>query len=237
MSMEERILAKATELIDQRVAEIMDATSAPRIVRLDEYLTIESEQDEGNVDSFPWPYAGQLQLSDTQVFVVPFVVYGGWPLLSPDPSSDPPVIPKIKGTSIFSANRPFLPRLSGGAAVYIQKSSTLYVEDTGGIYSTLDSCEIIQQSIKAPFPRETGVVDWPYDADEPSEISIVTEKSKSTTLLGVYTADGQVYPGVIATPQRVSSYTDPLADGEYHYIYTPFVAPFTRIVTLGDPTP
>ena len=242
MSMEERILAKATELIDQRVAEIMDATSAPRVVRLDDYLTIESEQGEGHVDSFPWPYAGQLQLSDTQVFVVPFVVSGlGFATLSPLPPDPnipptvPPVAPTINGRSIFSTNRPSLPRRSAGAAVYLQKSVTLSVNTQfRGINSVTNSCEIIQQSLTQSFPRKVGRVTWPYYAQylDPDAVTVDESECWITTLLGVYTADGQVYPGYIFPAQRVVSYTDPLADGGYHYLGIPAYGPFTRNTTI-----
>lgn len=236
MSMEERILAKATELIDQRVAEIMDATSAPRIVRRDEYLMIEADgQVEGEPQRIPWAYAGQLQLTDNEVFVVPFVIdsYQGSYM-----NDGVFVEPFLNGRSIFSTNRPSLNRQNNGGAVYLQKSWNLYVSSSGPIFDVraeFVSCEIIQQALNAPYPHEVGEVNWPYDATEGSELSIPNPTCKSTTLLGTYTKDGKVYPGYIFGTDKVTSYTDPLADGAPHLLTSSVDAPFTRIVSLLNP--
>ncbi len=240
MSMEERILAKASELIDQRVAEIMDATSAPRIVRREEYLSIDADAQEiGDPLEIPWAYAGQIQLSDNEVFVVPFVVesYQGSYL-----NDGVFIEPLLNGRSVFSTTRPSFNRQNNGGAVYLQKSWNLYVhpieppsESLFQIRAEFESCEIIQQSLTAPYPREVGEVDWPADAVEPEDVHISTSSCKSTTLLGVYTKDGQIYPGFIFGTEKVTSYTDPLANGGPHFVASSTYAPFTRIVSLINP--
>lgn len=236
MSMEERILAKATELIDQRVAEIMDAASSPRIRRLDDYLMIEAKAREvGDPEQIPWSYAGQLQLSDNRVFVVPFVVETYEDSYWADGVFEEP---QINGRSIFSVNRPSLSKKSEGAAVYLQKSWKLYVsspENPFSVRARFVSCQIIQQSLLAPYPRDVGEVDWPYDATKGSDVEVTKSECSSSTLLGVYTKDGAIYPGYIFGKDKVTSFTDPLADESPHLLPSSVLAPFTRSVRLINP--
>lgn len=235
MSMEERLLAKASELIDQRVAQIMEAPSAPRVRRLDQYIMIEANPKKAVTQTLPWAYLGQIQLSDNDVFVVPFVVdsYPGSCL-----NDGVLVEPTINGRSIFSENRPSFNRINDGGAIYLQKSWNLYVSDSGpsfDIRAEFVSCEIIQQGLLDPYPRQVGVVNWPVDATMGSEVSIPSPNCKSTTLIGTYTKDGQVYPGYSASNVRVVSYTDPLASASPPLVNSSLVAPFTTVRSLLNP--
>lgn len=230
MSMEERLLEKASDLIDQRVSAIMDAPSAPRVRRLDNYIMIEAASKGVNTQTLPWAYRGQLQLTDDAVFVAPFVVES---YLS-SYSNGVFVVPTIGGESIFSANRPSFSRISSGGAVYLQKSWSLYVKYTGSpidIRAQFISCELVHQGLLDPYPREVAVVNWPADATLGSQVSIPSPLCKSTTLVGVYTSDGQVYPGYSASLTKVVSYTDPLASGSPPFVNSSPYAPYTRIAT------
>lgn len=214
MSMEERLLAKASELIDQRVAQIMEAPSAPRVRRLDNFIYVDPDKArQVDPQNTTWNYAGQLQLTDNEVFVVPFVVESYY-----ESDQDGILIaPKIGGRSIFSENRPSLNRLNSGGAVFLEKKWTLSVvplvyfdpeTDPFQIKAEFVDCQIIQQEVGLPFPKDPGEVSWPYLAIEISEVSVTKSQCRSFSLIGAYTKDGNTFPGGSTRNLRVSSFTD-----------------------------
>lgn len=225
--MKERLLEKATELIDQRVAAIMDAPSAPRVRRLDNYIMIEDSAKGVDTQTMSWAYLGQIQLTDSAVFVAPFVV-DSYNLSRNDGIY---IEPMLGEQSIFSENRPSFNRIPSGGAVYLEKSWELYVVYSGSpivIRSKFVSCRLVHQELYEPYPRAPGVVEWPYNATTGSQVNIRVKNCTSATLVGTYTRDGQVYPGYSSSPTKVVSYTDPLASDFLPFVPSSSVAPFTR---------
>lgn len=212
MSMTDRLLTKASALIEQRVSQIMDAPSGPRVRRLDDVISVEPSETASSGYPLKWAYAGQLQVTENRVFVVPFVVesYAG------SYENDGIVVaPKIGGSSIFSENRPYLNRQSGGGSVYLAKRWELSVvptpesEQPFAFVAEYQDCEIIQLGVSDPYPRDFGEVEWPYGVTDPEEVSVTTSSCQSFSLIGVYTAEGRVFPGYSARKVRVTNFTDP----------------------------
>lgn len=238
MSMEERLLAKASELIDQRVAQIMDAPSGPRVKRSGEYITVQPQQGLlGTGTTYEWKYAGQLQVMNDRVFIVPFVTVSYYQSFEDGVFIEP----QLQGRSLFSTNRPSLPRRPNGGAVFLEKTWSISKDGEGenwGFKAAYVSNQIIQQDLDTPYPRSPGEVNWPADATDISEVSVTKSESKCYTLIGVYTKEGKVIPGYFPSPLKVVSFTDPQTQaGEYGegIFDSVTTAPVTRIATPINP--
>lgn len=225
MSLRETILAKASALIDERVAGIMNPVSGVGVSVQGGVISAQAGgvAREGDPDRFSL-YPGQLQVRGNDVFVVPFthetysdsyINYGVFEEAT------------LGGISLFNTPRPSFSRLSGGGAVFLAKTFVLTIE-YGEVVGRYVSADLIQQALTAPYPRSPGEVNYPLPDWAP--VSVGESTSKCYTLIGVYDADGRVYQGYNFDWTPVTSLTDPLDEfGNPPYMRNTFgVAPYNK---------
>lgn len=215
--MKEELLSRASELIEQRTAEIMGKPSGPRVTRQGGSIAIDGgDERRSRIIEDEWNYPGRLQVG-SRVTIVPFCFmtyyqpnYGSLPVEEWVYEEA-----KINGTSLYLESRPSLSRRTQGGAVFLEKTWGIYtVEVAGEIFLRAQymSANIIQQALTDPYPRSPGEVSQPISS---GDVSVITAASKSYTLIGVYDANGKAYPGYMPYHNSVSSYTDPFDGGDY----------------------
>ena len=223
--MKDELLSRAAELIEQRVSQIQGQGSGPRVARDGFTLSIDGDPRPGDVKEVPVPYSGEIQVQGARVRVAPFCIetYSNsyW-------TDDIYEEASIGGISLYSTSRPSFSRISGGGAIFLEKTWELYVE-AGGVKTHYVSSNLLQQSLTSAFPRSPGEVTWPYGGSP----SVTSAATKTYSLIGVYLEDGTVLPSYLTPLNTISSFTDPF-DGydSPHIISSHVAAPYTVVRTL-----
>jgi hypothetical protein len=232
--MKEELIRRAQELIEERKAEALSVSGGERISVLGTVISAE-DGSAGQEDprEMEWNYMAQIQVQGSRVRVVPFCFE---PYSSAYWSDDVYEEAQLDGQSLYSAIRPSLTRRSGGGALYLERTYSLY-EDSGVIYAELISHDIIQQGLNEPFPSSPGLVRRDLGSGAATEYIVENAVSKSYHFLGAYSGEGRVYSGYHYSLDAVQSMTDPFDGGTYPRLlpYLSFLVPFNYSYTFTPP--